>query len=56
MEYCPKKNINININELSINEKLKQITQIINGIKFLHKLGIIHRDLKLNHLLIGEEI
>ena len=55
MEYCPKKNINININELSINEKLKQITQIINGIKFLHKLGIIHRDLKLNHLLIGED-
>ena len=53
MEYCPKKNININ--ELSLNEKLKQITQIINGIKFLHKLGIIHRDLKINHLLIGED-
>ena len=53
MEYCPKKNININ--ELSQIEKLKQITQIINGIKFLHKLGIVHRDLKLNHLLIGED-
>ena len=53
MEYCPNKNININ--ELSLNEKLKQITQIINGIKFLHKLGIIHGDLKIKHLLIGED-
>ena len=54
MEYCSKEN-QININELSNEEKLNKINQLIQGIKFLHNIGIIHRDLKLQNILIGND-
>ena len=52
MEYCP-----INKEELILNleKKYNLIKQIINGIQFLHGIGIIHRDIKPENILLGSD-
>ena len=54
MEYCP-----INIEEpinFNIKKKYSYIKQIINGVNFLHNLGIIHRDIKPENILCGNDL
>ena len=53
MEYCP-----INIEEpinFNLKKKYSYIKQIINGVNFLHNLGIIHRDIKPENILCGND-
>ncbi len=53
MEYC-----SFNIIEpfnCSIKKKYSYIKQIINGVNFLHNLGIIHRDIKPENILTGND-
>ena len=53
MEYCPLNIIEpINFN---IKKKYSYIKQIINGVNFLHNLGIIHRDIKPENILCGND-
>ena len=53
MEYCPiayKESVNF-----KIQIKVSQITQVIKGIEFLHSIGIMHRDIKPNNILLSED-
>ena len=53
-EYCQNE-IFFNLNTISFEEKFKIFKEIINGIEFLHSIGIIHRDLKQHNLLLGND-
>ena len=46
-----------NLKNNLLNEQIKNIiNQIIEGIKFMHKKGIVHRDIKPDNILISQKI
>ncbi len=53
-EYCHN-DIFFSLNTISFEDKFKILKDIINGIDFLHSVGIIHRDLKQHNLLLGSD-
>ena len=58
MEYCDIGDLNhfFRDNErLSLNEKLRVMCQIANGIAFLHKEKIVHRDIKPANILLKSD-
>jgi serine/threonine protein kinase len=54
MELC-KCNLKqyLDVNDLSFNDKLNICLQIAKGIEYIHKNGIIHRDLKLQNIFLS---
>ncbi len=59
MEFCPGGDFNDRIKELgrqlTVEEALLAISEVLAGIEVIHKAGIIHRDIKPENLLIGEK-
>lgn len=55
-KYLNSKSDDINIDELyySENQIKKFIRQIIKGINYLHRIGIIHKDIKINNILLDK--
>ena len=53
-EYCDGMDLFdfLQENNININEKLLYFTQIINGIEYMHNMGIAHMDLKLENIMI----
>jgi len=49
-EYYKYKHGKINIKEI-----IEIIYQIINGLIYLHSIGVIHRDIKMENILIGKD-
>lgn len=57
MEYCDKGNMDEFIKKeeyknLESFQKIELMIQICKGVKSLHKIGILHRDLKLQNILV----
>ena len=54
MEYCEGKTLREAIDNkiLSIEQKWKLITQILEGVRFIHSKGLIHRDLKPGNIFL----
>ena len=55
MEYAEKGDLSTYANEPTpkiINIKIKWVVQILDGIGFLHKIGMIHLDLKPQNVVI----
>lgn len=58
MEFCGvslKKFIDKNNTKLSIEQRLDLISQLLEGIKFLHNKGLYHRDISYNNILIDSK-
>lgn len=53
LEYCPS-SLKKKIKKLNKNEKIQIIIGIISAMKEVHSLGIIHRDLKLENILLDD--
>ena len=53
MELC-KENLKdyLKNNELSFNNKKQLCIQIVNGLKYIHDENVIHRDLKLQNIML----
>ncbi len=58
MEYFQAKTISEWLREkgrFTVNETMSIAPQIINAIRHAHKVGVIHRDIKPNNILLGED-
>lgn len=58
MEYCDSTlyyYIRANNNKLKIEQRISMAKQFLNGINFLHKNNILHRDLSFNNVLVKKE-
>ena len=57
MEYCEGKTLReaIDNRTLKIEQKWKLITQILEGVKFIHSKGLIHRDLKPGNIFLDND-
>ena len=53
-EYFPGNNLRVEIDKGKLHEdlKLKIVIQLLQGLSFAHKNGIIHRDIKPDNLMI----
>ena len=56
MEYCPNKDFEKYFQKFKPNgeQKLDLMIQIAEGVEFLHKKDIIHRDIKPGNILVSE--
>ncbi|OMH85031.1 Nitrogen permease reactivator protein [Zancudomyces culisetae] len=56
MEYCPYDLFKfVAIGDLALDESLCLFKQLCRGVEYIHNLGIAHRDLKLENVLLSEE-
>jgi eukaryotic-like serine/threonine-protein kinase len=58
MEYVSARTISEWIREkgrFSVNDTIAALKQILNAIGHAHKIGVIHRDIKPNNILLGED-
>ncbi|MEQ3145630.1 bifunctional serine/threonine-protein kinase/formylglycine-generating enzyme family protein [Phocaeicola coprocola] len=52
MKYCDGGSLDKKIGKMSAEELMSAITQIANGLKYLHSQGIVHQDIKPANILI----
>ncbi len=56
MEYCEGGTLKENVNKLSREESLLYFYQVVKGMKAINEKKIIHRDIKLENLLLKKGV
>ena len=51
MEYCPYSSLDLIYNMLSVSDKKKVISKVLEALAYLHSQGVCHRDIKPENIL-----